>query len=105
MLLQDLVLSPVGRRSHGHCVMEVTSVPVLRVEGGRYEEVELITDAEECYGWEERVNCSDILAAGEGIREDEGVAGIVITAVAMVFVFIAVVGAVMGMRGVKSGID
>ena len=80
-------------------------MPVLRVEGGRYEEVELITDAEECYGWEERVNCSDILAAGEGIREDEGVAGIVITAVAMVFVFIAVVGAVMGMRGVKSGID
>ena len=35
--------------------------------------------------------------------EEEGVPGLVIAALAVVFVFIAVVGVVVGMNGIKSG--
>lgn len=103
MLFQEL---GVSGGEGGHCVLTAEGVSVLRVEGGRYEGVELITDGgAECYGWEERVACADMLHTGEGDKEAEGMAGVVITSLAMLFIFLAVVGAVMGMRGVKSGLD
>ena len=37
--------------------------------------------------------------------EDGGVTGLVIAAVAVVFIFMAVVGVVMGMRGIKAAVD
>ena len=37
--------------------------------------------------------------------EDEGVTGLVIAAVAVDFILMAVVGAGMGMRGMKAGVD
>ena len=51
------------------------------------------------------MNCTDVFEIGGVTMEDEGVTGLVIAAVAVVFIFMAVVGAVLGMRGVKAGVD
>ena len=85
--------------------MEARNVKTFRVEGGKYEGVNTSIEAVECFGWEEKVNCTDMFDIGAIILEEEGVTGLVIAAVAIVLVFIAVVGAVAGMRGMKSGVD
>ena len=85
--------------------MQASSVNTFRVEGGKYGGVVTVIEAEECLGWEDKVNCTDMLEIGGVTMEDEGVTGLVIAAVAIVFIFMAVVGAVMGMRGVKAGVD
>ena len=77
----------------------------FRVEGGKYDGVNMLIEAEECFGWEDKVNCTDVFEFGGVTMKDEGFTGLVIAALAMIFVFLAVVGAVMGMRGVKSGVD
>ena len=78
---------------------------IFRVEGGKYEGVNTFIKADECFGWEDKVNCTDMFEIGGVTMEDEGVTGLVIAAVAVVFIFMAVVGAVLGMRGVKAGVD
>ena len=70
-----------------------------------YEGVNNTIEAEECFGWEDKVNCTDMFEIGGIILEEEGLTGLVIAAVAIVLVFIAVVGAVAGMRGMKAGVD
>ena len=98
-------MTPLVRRQHGHCFVKASSVNTFRVEGGKYEGVNTFIEAEDCLGWEDKVNCTDMFEIGGVTMEDEGVTGLVIAAVAVVFIFIAVVGAVMGMRGVKAGVD
>ena len=60
----------------------------FRVEGGKYERVNTVIEAEECLGWEDKVNCTDMFVIGGVTMEDEGVTGLVIAAVAIVFIFI-----------------
>ena len=48
------------------------------------------------------VNCSDVFLLGGVSLQDEGVPALVIAALSVIFVFIAVVGVVVGMNGIKS---
>ena len=57
---------------------------------------------DDCEAWGEPVNCTDVFVLGGVSLEDDGVPGLVIAALAVVFVFIAVVGVVVGMNGIKS---
>ena len=103
VMFDELVLSPGMRRGqHGAAVIRIRNVTNLMVSGGRYDEVDLDIEVEECEAWGEPVNCTDVFVLGGVSLEDDGVPGLVIAALAVVFVFIAVVGVVVGMNGIKS---
>ena len=98
-MFQDLILSPVG--GHGQCTVVASNVSTFTVEGGSYDGITTVVDANDCFGWEQKVNCTDMFEVGGQTIEDEEVTGLVIGAVAIVFVFLAIVGAVLGIRGMK----
>jgi len=104
VMFDDLILSPAVRKSqHGSSIVSMRNVSKLLVSGGRYDNVEFDIDVETCEAWGEPVNCSQVFIIGGVTLEEEGVPGLVIAALAVVFVFIAVVGVVVGMNGIKSG--
>lgn len=100
VLFQDLILTP--QNFHGHCSVQADQVGSFSVEGGRYGDVNIDVQADRCFGWKEETNCTSMFVLGGVLEEQEGVAGVVIGAVAIILVFIAVVGAVAGSR-LKSG--
>ena len=122
-MFDDLILSPAVRKNqHGSCIVTMSNVSHLLVSGGRYDNVEFDIDVDTCEAWGDPVNCSQVefsflsleqmnnlhvssqvFIVGGVTLEEEGVPGLVIAALAVVFVFIAVVGVVVGMNGIKSG--
>ena len=103
VMLDDLSLSPVAARAqHGRCSVMMRNVSSLLVSGGQYEDLLTDIQVEECEAWGEPVNCTDVFRLGGVNNIDEGVSGLLIAALAVVFVFIAVVGVIVGMNGIKS---
>ena len=103
VMLDDLSLSSGARRGqHGASSLKMRSVSSLLVSGGQYEGTHLDIQVGECEAWGEPVNCTDVFRLGGVNNIDEGVSGLLIAALAVVFVFIAVVGVIVGMNGIKS---
>ena len=102
-MFDNLILSPGNKRNqHGATAVRMKNVTRLLVSGGEYEGVKMEVEVEECEAWEEAVNCTDVFILGGVTLEDEGIPGLVIAALAVVFAFILVVGVVVGMNGIKS---
>jgi len=102
VLFQDLILTP--EKTYGHSYIEAFGVTDFSVEGGRYHGITVDVEAGHCFGWKEETNCTAMFLVGGVLEEDEGVAGVVIGAIAIILVFIAVVGAIAASR-LKSGGD
>jgi len=107
VLLKDLNLSPLGPGMYGHCSIDAEEVGRVSVEGGDYMGVKanLARPEEGCWGWQERVNCTQVLAVG-GVSLEEGssIAGAICGAVGAVLLLLAVVAVVAGAR-IKSDVD
>ena len=96
-MFDNLILSPENKRNqHGATVVRMKNVTRLLVSGGEYEGVQMDVAVEECEAWE-AVNCTDVFVLGGVTLEDEGIPGLVIAALAVVFAFILVVEVVVGM--------
>ena len=65
------------------------------------ESAPLWFQVEQCEAWGETVNCSDVFILGGVKIVEQGVSGLIISALAVIFVFVAVVG-VIYMNGIKS---
>ena len=90
-----------GRGQHGHCSVMMRNVSSLLVSGGQYKDLLTDLQVEECEAWGEPVNCSDVFQLGAARTVEQGVSGLIISALAVIFVFVAVVG-VIYMNGIKS---
>ena len=103
VMFDDLRLSSGAKKGQqGMSSIVMRNVSSLLVSGGQYEGVDIDIQVEECEAWEDPVNCTDVFLLG-GVRNiDEGVSGLLIAALAVVFVFISVVGVIVGMNGIKS---
>ena len=101
-MLDGLSLSPAARPGqHGHTSIIMRNVTSLLVSGGQYEDITTDIQVEECEAWGETVNCTDVFLLG-GVRTvEQGISGLIISALAVIFVFVAVVG-VIYMNGFKS---
>ena len=102
VMLDDLSLSAAAQRGqHGHSSIRMRNVSSLLVSGGQYEDTTTDIQVEQCEAWGEPVNCSDVFLLG-GVRTvEQGISGLIISALAVIFVFVAVVG-VIYMNGIKS---
>ena len=106
VMLDGLVLAPGARRGqHGASLLRLSNVSQLLVSGGRYTGLQTQLGVGRCEAWGEAANCSEVLGLGGVELVEEGVPGLVIAALAVVFVFIAVVGVVVGMNGIKNSED
>ena len=103
VMLDDLRLSSGAKKGQqGKSSIVMRNVSSLLVSGGQYQGVEVDLEVEECEAWEDPVNCTDVFRLGGFRNIDEGVSGLLIAALAVVFVFISVVGVIVGMNGIKS---
>ena len=102
VMLDGLSLSPGARPGQlGHTSIVMRNVTSLLVSGGQYEGITTDIQVEECEAWGETVNCTDVFQLG-GVRTvEQGISGLIISALAVIFVFVAVVG-VIYMNGFKS---
>ena len=100
VMLDDLSLA-AGRGQHGHCSVRMRNVSSLLVSGGQYEDLLTDLQVEECEAWGEQVNCSDVFLLGAARTVEQGLSGLIVSALAVIFVFVAVVG-VIYMNGIKS---
>ena len=102
VMLDDLSLSPAAARAqHGRCSVMMRNVSSLLVSGGQYEDLLTDIQVEECEAWGEPVNCTHVFQLGAARTVERGVSGLIISALAVIFVFVAVVGVVY-MNGIKS---
>ena len=102
VMLDDLSLSSGARRGqHGASSLKMRSVSSLLVSGGQYEGTHTDIQVGECEAWGEPVNCTHVFQLGAARTVERGVSGLIISALAVIFVFVAVVG-VIYMNGIKS---
>ena len=101
-MLDGLSLSAAAQRGqHGHTAILIRNVTSLLVSGGEYEDTNTDIQVAECEAWGETVNCTEVFLLG-GVRTvEQGISGLIISALAVIFVFVAVVG-VIYMNGIKS---
>jgi len=95
VLLSGLI-STAEKRGHGF--INAQNVKTFRVIGGEYSGVTADIDADSCLAFQNVTECDGVLESGSGVEVTSNVGGVVVGAVAVIAVFLIVLGALLATK-------